>query len=127
MDAKLFHWIEYILEQELPQVSAAFRISGLPPSQIYQLWKQQCFLNFLNFQDIQLFIVMCLTMGPDFHVYFVLSLFRHTEGEILQQSQEENLLLTLRTMPFSGYQLHDHVDFFLELQGKYSNVILNDL
>ncbi|XP_066926382.1 protein broad-minded-like [Clytia hemisphaerica] len=126
VDAKLFHWIEYILERELPHVSAAFRISGLPPSQICQLWRQQCFLNFLNFQDIQLFIVMCLTMGHDFHVYFMLSLFRHSKRDILQQSQEENLLLTLRTMPFNGYQLHEHVDFFLEIQEKYSSDILND-
>ena len=115
------------MQNELPYVASAFKISGVPPSQICLLWFQQCFLNFLNFNEISLLVVGSVIVGAEFQIYVTVSLFKYMRQDILEQSQNGNLLLFMKTHPISGYYLNDFVDFFKELQDKYQKEIISDL
>ena len=127
VSCKLFHWIELIVQNELPYVASAFKISGVPPSQICQLWFQQSFLNFLNFHEISLLVVGSVVIGVEFHIYVTVSLFKYMRDDILEQSQNGNLLMFLKTHPISGYCFQDFVEFFKELQDKYQKEMISDL
>lgn len=127
VSCKLFHWIELIMQNELPHVASAFKISGVPPSQICQLWFQQCFLNFLNFHEISLFVVGSFIVGLEFQIYVTVSLFKYMKEDILEQSQNGNLLMFLKTFPINGYYFHNFVEFFKELEDKYQKEIISDI
>ena len=101
-------------------------MSGVPPSQICLLWLQQCFLNYLDFPEIVLYISCVFVMGVDYQVYFLVSLFKHLRWEIMLQSQESNLLLFLRTSPIRSYGFREYLDYFEELHAKYGAMLLED-
>ena len=124
---KILHWVEYLLEAELPCVAAAFKVSGVPPSQFCQLWFGQCFLNFLDFKEILIFITGSVTMGADFQVYVAVSLFKHAREKILGQSQNGDLLQFMRHGPFEGYSFTGSVEVLQHLRGKYRHLISTDL
>jgi len=101
-------------------------MSGVPPSQVCLLWLQQCFLNYLDFPEIVLYISCALVMGVDYQVYFFVSLFKHLGPEIMSQSQENNLLSFLRTSPIRSFGFNNYLDYFDELNTKYREMVLAD-
>ncbi|XP_032231203.2 protein broad-minded isoform X2 [Nematostella vectensis] len=121
------HNIELILQAELPLVSSAFRMSGYTPSQICQHWLRQCFWNFLPWENICLYVCVCLTLGIDYQVYFCIALFQHLQQRILEDTQRQCLLVTLKEEPIRDFCLSDHLDFMIELERRYRLTILSDL
>ena len=89
--------------------------------------RKQFFLNYLNWEEIVLYIASSVAMDVDYQIYFIVSLFKHLEHEILEQSQDHNLLLYLRTEPIIGYNVSQYVEYFQELSVKYHTSISTDL
>ena len=62
------HNVELLLEAEVPLVYSAFKMSGYTPGQIVQHWLTQCFWNFLDWEQITLYLTLCILLGPDYQV-----------------------------------------------------------
>eukprot|EP01135_Chromosphaera_perkinsii_P002306 Nk52_evm92s221 gene=Nk52_evmTU92s221 len=124
---KTIHCIETILCKELPLVASAFRVSGLAPAQIATQWVRQCFINFLEWRDIELYISLSVLQGVDYQVYFCLAVIRHIQKEILQHAQTQDLVFFLRTEPIKGFNGYKEIVFMQRLADKYRASVLDIL
>ncbi|XP_074617585.1 protein broad-minded-like isoform X1 [Acropora palmata] len=121
------HNVELVLEAEVPLVFSAFRMSGYTPSQICQHWLRQCFWNYLDWEEICLYISTCLTMGIDYQVYFCIAIFRHLQQDILRKTQQQHLLIFLKENPIQNFKVAEQLSFMQELEARYRPSILSDL
>lgn len=111
----------------MPQIHAAFRLSNYPPSEICYHWINQCFLNYLNYEDIVMYITTCVVMGIDYQVYFCLAVLKHLGEDILARCQDNDLILFLRASPIMGFDISQHLPFLKKLELEYRDSILEDL
>lgn len=121
------HNVELILMAEVPLVYSAFRMSGYTPSQICQHWLRQCFWNYLDWEEICLYICTCLTMGIDYQVYYCIAILRHLQQDILRKTQQKQLLIFLKENPIGNFKVADQLTFMQELEARYRPTILCDL
>lgn len=121
------HNVELILMAEVPLVYSAFRMSGYTPSQICQHWLRQCFWNYLDWDEICLYICTCLTMGIDYQVYFCIAVLRHLQQDILRKTQQQQLLIFLKENPIPNFKVAEQLTFMQELEARYRPSILSDL
>lgn len=121
------HNVELILMAEVPLVYSAFRMSGYTPSQICQHWLRQCFWNYLDWEEICLYICTCLTMGIDYQVYFCIAILRHLQQDILRKTQQQQLLIFLKENPIPNFKVAEQLEFMQELEARYRLTILPDL
>ena len=121
------HYVELLLQKELPEIYAAFSLSGFPASQICQVWIRQCFLNYLDWNSIIWYICTCLTMGIDYQIYFCLALLKHSKKDILQYSQDGDMIRFLKSNPVAGFEHSNYFEFMNELQRKYGRDVMADL
>lgn len=121
------HYIELIVEKELPRVFAAFRLFGCPLSQICQHWLRQCFLNYLDWSEIVFYICACVLLDIDYQLYFTAAILKHMEEDILYYTQRDELLVHLKTTPIKDFCVHEHMEFMKELELKYRSLVLNDM
>lgn len=124
---KICHYVEYILEKELPHLHSAFKLSGYPPAQICLHWIRQCFINYLDWCDIVWYITSCIVLGIDYQVYFCIAIFKHLENEVLVFCQRNDLVLFLRNSPIIGFQFSKNVEFMKTLESRYRDEILQRL
>lgn len=121
------HNVELILMAEVPLVYSAFRMSGYTPSQICQHWLRQCFWNYLDWEEICLYVCTCLTMGIDYQVYFCIAVLRHLQQDILRKTQQQQLLIFLKENPIHDFKVAEQLSFMQELEARYRPTILSDL
>ena len=117
------HTIEEILEDELPHVHASFQRCGYPASQICQHWIRQCFLNYLDWGEIVLYLTASIVLDVDYQIYFCISVLKHLEKDILSCCHDNNLALFLRNSPIANFKFTDYIDFMMCLHEKYSDII----
>uniref|UniRef100_A0A1X7VFX6 Uncharacterized protein n=2 Tax=Amphimedon queenslandica TaxID=400682 RepID=A0A1X7VFX6_AMPQE len=123
----ILHYIEFIIQAELPLVYSAFRLSGYTPSQVCQDWLGQCFLNYLDWPEICLYLINCILLGADYQVYFCVAIFKHLEASILKSCQEHTLLIFLKEEPLRGFTTKQSLSFMSQLELKYRSNMLKDL
>ncbi|CAB3998353.1 Hypothetical predicted protein [Paramuricea clavata] len=121
------HNIELVLQAEVPLVFSAFRISGYTPSQICQHWLSQCFWNYLDWEDICAYVVICLALGIDYQVYLCVAILHHLQRDILRETQRQRLVLFLKEGPVLNFELSEYMEFMMDLQRRYRSTILKDL
>jgi len=121
------HWIEDILERELPQIYAAFTLSGCPPAQICQHWLRQCFINYLNWDEIALYLSLTVVMGVDYQIYFCMSILKHIKDEILTHSQRGDLIVFLKKEAILDFSSSNYVQYMAELHKLYHEEVMLDL
>ncbi|KAA0199130.1 hypothetical protein FBUS_07941 [Fasciolopsis buskii] len=96
---------------------------------IAERWVKQCFWNYLDWNGIMDYVILCLIHPrPYCHVYFVLAALRHLRRAIRlataqsptnQQQQPQQLAVFLQEEPIRGFQPSEHLDFFTILHSKY--------
>ncbi|KAK2153058.1 hypothetical protein LSH36_309g01038 [Paralvinella palmiformis] len=121
------HYIECILQAEVPHLYSAFRMSGYSPGQICQQWFRQCFWNYLDWQEICHYICMCIVLGADYQVYLCVAILRHRCHDILSTMQRKELLEFLKEQPIIGFKVGEHLEYMQQLESKYRKTILSDM
>jgi hypothetical protein len=122
------HFIESIIEAELPLLSSAFSLSGCTPSQITTRWLREMFWNVLDFPDIANYIVLCLGCGIDYQIYFCVALFKHIEKDVLRHAREKDLISFLVEGPLDlGSKHFPDLNFIKSLETKYRTSILEKM
>lgn len=66
-------------------------------------------------------------MGIDYQIYFCLALLKHSKTDILQYSQNGDMIRFLKSNPIGGFELSDYFEFMNELQRKYGRDVMADL
>ncbi|XP_062889989.1 protein broad-minded isoform X2 [Mobula hypostoma] len=121
------YYIEMLLKTELPLVFSAFRMSGFTPSQICQHWLAQCFWNYLNWTEIGHYIVICITLGPDYQVYMCIALLKHLQQDILHHMQTQDLQIFLKEEAIHGFHISRYLEYMEKLEKSYRSTILTDM
>nr|XP_039247521.1 protein broad-minded-like [Styela clava] len=121
------HHVELILQNELPLVHSTFRMCGYTPSQICQHWLQQCFWNYMDWNQINHYIAVVIILGTDYQVYICISIFKHLQEQILEHRLTQDLQVFLKENPFHGYNVASYMDYMQMLESKYKGMVLSDL
>ncbi|XP_037837614.1 protein broad-minded isoform X2 [Kryptolebias marmoratus] len=121
------HYVEMLLKAEVPLVHSAFRMSGFTPSQMCFHWLTQCFWNYLDWTEICHYVCTCVVMGPDYQVYLCVAILKHLQPEILQRTQSLELQVFLKEEPIRGFRFSSYLDFMLDLERRYRNIVLTDM
>jgi len=119
--------VEQMIQVEEPEIYYAFVVVGFPLSQLIIRWLSQSFWNILNWQEIMQLICLGCTMGPDYIVYFVTSLFRHLKPMIQSHGCRLNLVEFGLQCSLYGFATVEYLDFMHTLRSKYQSVILHHL
>ena len=119
----LMQLLELIVKTELPNIHNAFQISGLCLSTICSIWVRQCFLNFLDLEEICNYILTVLIMGVDYQIYFIVSLLRHLEQDILSSTQENNLIYSILENPIRGFVASVWLEYMRELEDRWKGTV----
>ncbi|XP_033110986.1 protein broad-minded-like [Anneissia japonica] len=121
------HNVELILQQEVSHVYSAFKMSGYTPSQICQHWLTQSFWNYLDWQQICHYILVCILFGVDYQVYICIAILRFMRPHILQHRQQQNLQVFLKEESIVGFKVGQHLQYMKSLEEKYRATILPDM
>ncbi|CAG5121521.1 unnamed protein product [Candidula unifasciata] len=121
------HNIELLLQNELPLVVSAFKMSGYTPSQICIHWLTQCFWNYLDWLDIVHYIVVCVCMGIDYQVYMCVAIFRLLQEDILSHMQTHDLVIFLKEEAIRNFHVTQQIKYMKELEVKYRKLVLSDI
>lgn len=117
------HNLEYILKTEIPSVHTALHVSGVSIGTVCCVWIQQCFLNFLDLEEICGYILTVLVMGVEYQIYFIVCILKHLQEDILQYTQENNLMYYLLEKPIRGFQVRDWIQYMKELGDRWEGCI----
>ncbi|CAH1269946.1 TBC1D32 [Branchiostoma lanceolatum] len=121
------HYVELILQAEVPAVASAFRMSGYTPSQICQHWLRQCFWNYLDWLEICHYLCTCIVLGVDYQVYTCVAILRHLTHDILQHTQNQDLQVFLKEQPIPGFRVGEHLEFMQQLEERYRQTVQPDM
>ncbi|CAF3844229.1 unnamed protein product, partial [Rotaria magnacalcarata] len=121
------HCVELIVEQEMPPVFAAFRMSGFAISHMVVHWTKQCFWSVLDWPEIVTYICVCILYGIDYQVYFCVALLRHLQQDIIYQHSSRNLLPFLKTHQIRGFSMRNSIEYMVSLEKKYRAIVTPEL
>ncbi|XP_075893672.1 protein broad-minded isoform X1 [Nelusetta ayraudi] len=121
------HYVEMLLQAEVPLVHSAFRMSGFTPSQMCLHWLTQCFWNYLDWTEICHYISTCVILGPDYQVYTCVAIFKHLQPDILQRTQSQELQVFLKEEPIQGFKISSYLEFMEGLECNYRKLVLSDM
>ncbi|XP_064387617.1 protein broad-minded-like isoform X2 [Halichondria panicea] len=121
------HFVDYILQSEVPLVSSAIRMCGYAVSQICQHWLRQCFWNFFDWPEISRYLTVCILYGVDYQVYYCVSVLKYLEFKILQHTQEQDLIVFLKEESLDGYRCADWMEFMGDLEKKFRDTVLKEM
>ncbi|KAM4771016.1 protein broad-minded [Rhinophrynus dorsalis] len=121
------HYIEMLMKAEVPLVFSAFRMSGFTPSQICQHWLNQCFWNYLDWEEICHYIAVCTILGADYQVYLCIAIFKHLQQEILQHTQTQDLQVFLKEEAIHGFLVGNYLEYMESLEQIYRPIVLKEM
>eukprot|EP00055_Hartaetosiga_balthica_P001763 m.1823 g.1823 ORF g.1823 m.1823 type:complete len:1406 (+) comp1634_c0_seq1:59-4276(+) len=94
--------VTHACEEHVPLAATAIRLAGLTISHICSLWLEQSFINFLNWQQIYLFICGTIIYGDEFAIAMCTSILKERCPLILS-TPSSSLDFILRTSPMTGF------------------------
>ena len=112
------HLVHVVVGIEMPELLRALEMAGTPPANLAVHWLKRCFWGVLEWPCIAAYVTLCITLGIDYQVYFVVAIFQHLRPQILAAavSGEAFDLLSLLTAPIPKFDISTHAPFLLELQ-----------
>ena len=121
--------VELVMEGELPELFSFFRINKVPVCTVLDLWLRQCFQNFLDFKEIEHFILFTLLYGADYIVYFCISVLSHMQHNILSLHDDTfmNIYQRILSQQIIGFNSGDYLPFMDKLSSKYKPTVLKFL
>lgn len=121
------HYIEFVLQLELPLVASAFKMSGYTPAQICLHWLKQCFWNYFDWIDICHYVCICIILGVDYQVYLCVAIFKHIQKGIMEHMQTQDLIIYLKEQPITGFHVAKNLSYMHELEKRYRKTVLSDM
>ncbi|KAI8922174.1 broad-minded protein-domain-containing protein [Powellomyces hirtus] len=123
------HMVEYIAEAELPSLFSAFTLSGCTPSQISQRWMREMFWNTLPLPEIANYLLLSMSFGIDYQIYFCIALLRHITPDVLLATRDHELITYLHEAEAVGatFSAGAHLAFMKELELRYRDTILQEM
>ncbi|XP_036358101.1 protein broad-minded [Octopus sinensis] len=121
------HYVDFLLQIELPLVAAAFTMSGFSSIQVCQQWLQQCFWNYLDWSDIVHYICTCCVLGADYQIYLCIAILHYLQTEILSRAQQQTLLIFLKEEPIRGFHICHYLNFMKKLEVTYRDLLLSEM
>ena len=97
------HCVDVLVNSELPAVAVALRLANLPVAMLVHLWMQQAFLNILKMPVIADFFICSLLLGPDYPVYFCVTIFKHLQRQI-EETEPSSLLGFLLSSTLTSFR-----------------------
>ena len=120
--------IEVVLKEELPALFSFFRMNKVPVCNVLDLWLRQCFQNFLDFKEIEHFILFTLLYGADYIIYFCISVFSHIQNNLLDQDETFiNIYQRILSQQILGFNSGDYLPFMDKLSLKYKSMLIKFL
>ncbi len=100
--------------------------SGLSVSTIVHQWWSQLFLNTLNWSDIVNYLLVVLTNGPEFIVYFCVAVFAGLEKDIsdFRVVDKVELLFLLKVFQVKDFDAKFYFPLMKKLAEKYKISLL---
>ncbi|KAL5971051.1 Protein broad-minded [Taenia solium] len=89
------HLFEMVFASELPQLYNTFQLSGYSPSVVLRCWLNQCYVNYLDWSEIEDFLLLCLLCGPGMIVFSAVAMMRHLSMRLVTALQAKNHLQVL--------------------------------
>lgn len=123
----LCHSVTLIMQIEYPQLFAAFELSNCSPSQICMKWLRQCFLNYLDYEDILIYLTTSAVMGIDYPIYYILAVLIHMQASILSHAQNGDLIFFLLQEPIHDFNVFAYFEMMKGLEKKYRSVVMDNL
>ncbi|EGD81146.1 hypothetical protein PTSG_13150 [Salpingoeca rosetta] len=77
--------IQHACEVFTPQVHTALRLAGLSTSHVCSLWLEQVFWNYLDWQEVVLYVLASIVIGPSFALATCVAALKHLQDSILVQ------------------------------------------
>ncbi|XP_065184676.1 protein broad-minded-like [Sycon ciliatum] len=122
------HCVEFIVQDKYPLLRSAFQLSGCTPAQVSYQWLNQCYWNYLDWPDIELYLATCIVMGADYQVYFAVAILHGLHGRILQETKRQRLLPALKESLLLDFHLTPSVlRFMRDLETIYRDYIFSCL
>uniref|UniRef100_A0A5K3ER29 Protein broad-minded n=2 Tax=Mesocestoides corti TaxID=53468 RepID=A0A5K3ER29_MESCO len=119
----IFHIFEVIFSRELPLLFNTFRLSGYLPSKILSHWLSQYFLNYLDWPEIQDFVLLCFVYGSEAIILTGVAIMRHLKPRLLAALQSQSHMVVLMEQPLHGFRFVDNLEFMETLSDKYNEYI----
>ena len=117
--------VELVMEKELPALFSFFRINKVPVCALLDLWLRQCFQNFLDFKEIENFILFTLLYGADYIIYFCISILSHMQQYLLNHDDTFiNIYQRILSQQILGFNSGDYLPFMDKLSSKYKSTLL---
>ncbi|KAJ3159385.1 hypothetical protein HDU86_001703 [Geranomyces michiganensis] len=123
------HMVEYIVEAELPTLFSAFTLSGCTPSQITQRWMREMFWNTLPLEQIANYLLLALTFGSDYQIYFCVALLAHVAPQVLVATRDHELITFLHEAEAVGatFDVGEYLGLMKELEVKYRGIVMEEM
>ncbi|KAJ3147472.1 hypothetical protein HDU89_005295 [Geranomyces variabilis] len=123
------HMVEYIAEAELPTLFSAFTLSGCTPSQITQRWMRELFWNTLPLEQVASYLLLALTFGSDYQIYFCVALLAHVAPRVLLATRDHELITFLHEAEAVGatFDAGEHLGLMKELEVKYRGIVMEEM
>jgi len=118
--------VDLLVAMELPGVHVAFEMAGLSLSAVVSRWVKQCFLDVLDWPEIQVYMALSISGGSSTQALFIICLLNHLEPHIRHLVIEDNLH-DLLTNGVTGFSPSHHLDFIRRIEEKHHTLLCDEL
>ncbi|KAM3174868.1 hypothetical protein ACTXT7_009659 [Hymenolepis weldensis] len=94
---------------------------------VFRCWLHQCFLNYLDWSEIQDFFFICLLCGPEFTIYFAVAIMMHLSPRLRSSLQSQNHLVAILEKPIKNFRIVENLEFLESLAVRYGEQISGEL
>ncbi|EFA02572.2 uncharacterized protein LOC103312777 [Tribolium castaneum] len=99
----------------------ALKVLGICPEILLQSWLNQCFFNFLRFEEICNFLAFSVLYPIECLMYYFVAIFRHLDDRICTITHSPELQEILEMCDMSEFRLSDHMPLIEKLTKCYRN------
>ena len=117
---KIGHFVELILLEKMPLLWEKLTKTNISIHWMVKKWLNQSFLNILEFHQIINFFLLPFFYSENYVIYTCVSLFKHLEGNILRENQDQFFTLCEFAPRFN---LTDYLAFMNQLEHNYAKYI----
>jgi len=123
----ILHAVEFVCARVCPEVYQCLCGSGMPVGYIAKHWIAQGFWGYLNGPELLGYAVLLFTHGQSYQVYFVVSILKHLEKQLLAHAMHSlngmDLCEYVLNVRLSSFRINDHIDSMIKMEKDYGQVV----
>ncbi|VDO01472.1 unnamed protein product [Rodentolepis nana] len=94
---------------------------------VFRCWLHQCFLNYLDWPEIQDFFLITLLCGPEFIIYFAVAIMSQLSSLLRSSLQSQTHLVTTLEKSINNFRMVEHLGFLESLASRYKEPVSGEL